>query len=36
MTNDGLQAILRDQLFWDPVVDSAAIAVSANAGEVTP
>jgi hypothetical protein len=35
MTDDGLQAILRDQLLWDPMVNSAAIAVSANAGEVT-
>jgi hypothetical protein len=26
---------VRDELFWDPRVDSDAIAVSANDGEVT-
>jgi osmotically-inducible protein OsmY len=26
---------MRDELFWDPKVDSDAIAVSANDGEVT-
>jgi osmotically-inducible protein OsmY len=36
MTDDGLQTMVREQLCWDPRVDSAAIAVSANAGEVTP
>jgi osmotically-inducible protein OsmY len=36
MTNDALQAVVRDELFWDPRVDSDAIAVSANDGEVTP
>ena len=35
MTNDELQAMGRDELFWDPRVDSDAIAVSANEGEVT-
>ena len=35
MTDDELQNWMRDELFWDPKVDSAAIAVSANAGEVT-
>ena len=35
MTDDELQDWMRDELFLDPKVDSAAIAVSANAGEVT-
>ena len=35
MTDDELQAMVRDELFWDPRVDSDAIAVSANAGQVT-
>jgi hypothetical protein len=35
MTIDELQAMVRDGLFWDPGVDSDAIAVSANDGEVT-
>jgi len=35
MTNDELQAMVSDELFWDPRVDSDAIAVSANEGEVT-
>ena len=35
MTNDELQAMVRDELYWDPTVDSDAIAVSANEGEVT-
>ena len=35
MTDDELQDWVREELFWDPKVDSAAIAVSANAGEVT-
>ena len=35
MTNDELRAMVSDELFWDPKVDSAAIAVSANDGEVT-
>lgn len=35
MTGDELQAMVRDELFWDPKVDSAAIAVSANDGKVT-
>jgi hypothetical protein len=36
MTNDELQAMVRDELFWDPRVDGDAIAVSADDGEVTP
>jgi osmotically-inducible protein OsmY len=35
MTNDELQAMVRDELFCDPRVDRDAIAVSANDGEVT-
>jgi osmotically-inducible protein OsmY len=35
MTNDELQAMVRDELFWDPRVDSEAIAVLANEGEAT-
>ena len=35
MTNDELQAMVRDELFSHPRVDSDAIAVSANDGEVT-
>jgi len=35
MANDELQAMSRDELFWDPSVDSDAVAVSANDGEVT-
>ena len=35
MTDDQLRDWVRDELFWDPKVDSAAIAVSANDGEVT-
>jgi osmotically-inducible protein OsmY len=35
MTNDELQGWVSDELFWDPKVDSAPIAVSANDGEVT-
>ena len=35
MINDQLQAMVRDELHWDPTVDSDAIAVSANAGEDT-
>ena len=35
MTDDELQDWVREELCWDPKVDSAAIAVSANAGEVT-
>jgi osmotically-inducible protein OsmY len=35
MNNDELQGWVRDELFWEPKVDSAAIAVSADAGEVT-
>jgi osmotically-inducible protein OsmY len=35
MTDDELQDWVRDELFWDPRVDSAAIAVSASDGEVT-
>jgi len=35
MTDDELQEWAREELCWDPKVDSAAIAVSANAGEVT-
>ena len=36
MTDDELQAMVRDELFWDLKVDSDAIAVSANNGEDTP
>ena len=36
MSNDEPKAMVRDGLFWDPRVDSDAIAVSANDGEVTP
>jgi hypothetical protein len=35
MTDDELQAMVRDELFWDPRVDRDAIAVSENDGEVT-
>src|SRR5207302_1025357 len=35
MTNDELELFVSDELFWDPKVDSAAIAVSAKDGEVT-
>ena len=35
MANDELQAMVRDELFWHPRVDSDAVAVSANDGEVT-
>ena len=35
MTNDELQVSVTDELFWDPKVDSAAVAVSASDGEVT-
>src|SRR4029450_9464404 len=35
MTDDEPQDWVREELFWDPKVDSAAIAVSANDGEVT-
>ena len=35
MINEELQAMVRDELHWVPTVDSDAIAVSANAGEVT-
>ena len=35
MTDDELQDWVREELCWDPKIDSAAIAVSANAGEVT-
>jgi osmotically-inducible protein OsmY len=35
MTDDELQAWVREELCWDPKVDSAAIAVSASDGEVT-
>jgi osmotically-inducible protein OsmY len=34
VTDDELQDWVREELFWDPKVDSAAIAVSADAGEV--
>jgi osmotically-inducible protein OsmY len=34
MTDDELQDWVRDELFWDPKVDSGAIAVSADAGEI--
>ena len=35
MSNDGLVAYVTDELFWDPKVDSAAIAVSADDGTIT-
>ena len=35
MTDDELQDWVREELCWDPKVDSAAIAVSASVGEVT-
>jgi osmotically-inducible protein OsmY len=35
MTNDELQLSVADELFWDPKVDSEAIAASANDGTVT-
>jgi osmotically-inducible protein OsmY len=35
MTDDELQEWVREELFWDPKVDSAATAVSASDGEVT-
>ena len=35
MTDDQLQADVAAELSWDPKVDSAAIAVSADAGTVT-
>jgi osmotically-inducible protein OsmY len=35
MTDDELQDWVREELCWDPRVDSAAIAVSANDGAVT-
>jgi osmotically-inducible protein OsmY len=33
--NDDLAAYVNDELFWDPKVDNAAIAVSADGGNVT-
>jgi osmotically-inducible protein OsmY len=35
MSNDDLQRWVTDELFWDPKVDNAAIAVSADDGEIT-
>jgi osmotically-inducible protein OsmY len=35
MTNDELVLYVGDELFWDPKVDSEAVAVSADAGTVT-
>jgi osmotically-inducible protein OsmY len=35
MSNDDLQRWVTDELFWDPKVDNAAIAVSAQDGDVT-
>ena len=35
MTDDELQEWVHEELFWDPKVDSASIAVSASDGEVT-
>lgn len=35
VTDDELQEWVREELFWDPKVDSATIAVSAGDGEVT-
>jgi osmotically-inducible protein OsmY len=34
-TNDELTAAVNDELFWDPKVDNATIAVSADLGNVT-
>ena len=35
MSNDELELWVTDELFWDPKVDSAAIAVAADDGKVT-
>lgn len=35
MSNDELERWVTDELFWDPKVDSAAIAVAAHDGKVT-
>jgi osmotically-inducible protein OsmY len=35
VTDNELQAMIRDELFWNPKIDSTAIAVSANHGQVT-
>jgi osmotically-inducible protein OsmY len=35
MSNDDLVASVTDELFWDPKVDSAAVAVSADDGTIT-
>jgi osmotically-inducible protein OsmY len=35
MSNDELSAFVTDELFWDPKVDSAAVAVSAHDGTVS-
>ncbi len=35
MSNDDLERWVTDELFWDPKVDNAAIAVSAEGGDVT-
>ena len=35
MSNDDLQSYVTDELFWDPKVDAAAVAVAADDGEVT-
>ncbi len=35
MTNAELELDVTDELFWDPKIDSAAVAVSANDGTVT-
>jgi osmotically-inducible protein OsmY len=35
MDNDNLVARVTDELFWDPKVDNAEIAVSADDGAVT-
>src|SRR4030095_14812350 len=35
VTDDELQEWVHEELFWDPKVDSTAIAVSASDGEVT-
>jgi osmotically-inducible protein OsmY len=34
-SNDALISLVTEQLLWDPKVDSAAIAVSADDGKVT-
>jgi osmotically-inducible protein OsmY len=35
MSNDELEGLVTDELFWDPKVDNAAVAVSAEDGAIT-